>query len=72
MRRELDSLADRVHYPAEDELSSGPAPVALKQLLEGHCFVAVRFVRGRACEDLVNGMEEVRAQGLEAPWAALP
>jgi len=59
MRRELDGLAEGVHNPAKDELASGPATVALEQLLEGDSFIPVRFIKLRPGEDLVDSVEEV-------------
>jgi hypothetical protein len=71
MRRQFDGLADGVHYPAQDELSSVPASVSLQELLEGDGFVAVRFVFGGSGQYLVDDMEKVAAKRLEASRATL-
>ena len=64
--RELDRLADRVDEPAEDDLAGPSATVALKELLQGHGLVPALRGHIRASQDLVNGVQQVLPESLEA------
>jgi hypothetical protein len=59
MGGEFDRHQDRVNNPAEDNLSGGPAAVALQEFLDGRRFVAVGIVaRFEAAKDFVQCVEE--------------
>ena len=71
VRWELQCLTDGVEDPAEDELSHGPAAVALEGLLEGDRFVALLGGHAWCSEDLVDGVEQMVPEGVEPFGTAL-
>ena len=71
MRRQLDSLPDRVDDPTEEDLASGPGTVSLHHLLEGEGLTSLVLADVRSGEYLVNGVEEVPPQCPHASGTAL-
>ena len=71
MRRQLDSLPDRVDDPTEEDLASGPGTVSLHHLLEGEGLTSLVLADVRSGEYLVDGVEEVPPQSPHASGAAL-
>ncbi len=69
--RELQGLAKGVNDPAQDELPSGPAAVALQELLERDGLVAVFLCGGRTSEHFVNSGQEMSPDNVHALVAAL-
>ena len=70
--RQLDSLADSINEPAEDDLASTPATVSLEQLLQGDVLEARLSRDLRPGQDDVDGVEEMSlSDGLEAMMSTL-
>ena len=69
--RELDCLVDRVNEPAEDDLAGAPASIALEEFLQGHRFVAAFVGHFWLRQDLVDGVQQVLSEGLEATVSTL-
>ena len=71
MWRQLNGVADRVHYPAQDDLAGVPATIPLEQLFEGDGFVAVWFVCRGFGEHAVDHVQQVIAQSIHSFLTAL-
>ncbi len=69
---ELQRLPVEVHDPAQYLLTGSEAPVAFPQLLERHCFIAVRLIRPRLGQEAVDGVKEVPSEPAEPLATPLP
>ena len=71
MGRELDGLAYGVQQQTEDDFSRGPTAVSFQELLQGHSFVPLEFRDVGASQYLIDGVEEMLAQGFHASATTL-
>ena len=71
VRRQLYGLPYGVHDPAEDDLARPPTSVTFQQLLQRHGFQTLVGGDLRPGQHLVDGVQEVLAQGLHASRSTL-